>query len=155
MTEIFENEIIEETEQSIEENGMGNILDDLTYKVPFEIPQRVNPFCVISKDTFGEYAVRDIQTNSAWGSNPYGDGYAVVPDDMVTAIQETRGFCDITLNEDGTEIIGFTAREIPEIPEAPHEPTAEERIAELEAQNAALQANLEMQAEVLDYLLMA
>lgn len=31
----------------------------------------------------------------------------------------------------------------------------EERIAELEAQNAELQANLEMQAEVLDYLLMA
>lgn len=125
MTEILdeklENEIIEETEQPIEEN--------------VEIPQRVNPFCVISKDTFGEYNVRDIQTNSAWGSNPYGDGYAVVPDDMVTAIQETRGFCDIELNEDGTEIVSFTAREIPEIPEAPHEPTAEERIAELEAQN--------------------
>lgn len=113
MTEIFENEIIEETEQ-------------------IEIPQRVNPFCVISKDTFGEYNVRDIQTNSSWGSNPYGDGYAVVPDDMVTDILETRGFCDITLNEDETEIVGFTAREIPEIPEAPHEPTAEERIAELE-----------------------
>lgn len=31
----------------------------------------------------------------------------------------------------------------------------EERIAELEAQNAELQASLEMQAEVLDYLLMA
>lgn len=117
MTEIFENEIIEETEQ------------------PIEIPQRVNPFCVISKDTFGEYNVRDIQTNSAWGSNPYGDAYAVVPDEMVTAIQETNGFCDITLNKDGTEIVGFTAREIPEIPEAPKEPTAEERIAELEAQN--------------------
>ena len=113
----FENEIIEETEQPIAET--------------VELPQRVNPFCVISKAVFGEYNVRDIQTNSAWGSNPYPD-YAVVPDDMVTAILETRGFCDITLNEDGTEIISFTAREIPEIPEAPHEPTAEERIAELE-----------------------
>lgn len=127
MTEILENEIIEETEQ------------------PIEIPQRVNPFCVISKDTFGEYNVRDIQTNSAWGSNPYSD-YVVVPDDMVTAIQETRGFCDITLNEDGTEIVGFTAREIPEIPEAPHEPTAEERIAELEAQNAD---SIEIEADLM------
>jgi len=35
------------------------------------------------------------------------------------------------------------------------EQVREERIAELEAQNAELQANLEMQAEVLDYLLMA
>ena len=124
MTEIFENEIIEETteiEHPIEET--------------VEIPQRVNPFCVISKDTFGEYNVRDIQTSSAWGSNPYGDAYAVVPDDMVTAIQETRGFCDIELNDDGTEIVGFTAREIPDIPKPPKEPTAEERIAELEAQN--------------------
>ena len=146
MTEILdenlENEIIEETEQPVEEEVV-------------ELPQRVNPFCVISKNTFGQYNVRDIQTNSAWGSNPYGETYAVVPDDMVTAIQETRGFCDIELNEDGTEIVGFTAREIPEIPEPPKEPTAEERIAELEAQNAKLQANLEMQAEVLDYLLMA
>ena len=94
--------------------------------------QNRNGLCVISKQTFGEYAVRDIQTNSAWGSNPYGDAYAVVPDEMVTDILETKGFCDITLNEGGTEIVGFTAREIPEIPEAPHEPTAEERIAELE-----------------------
>ena len=131
MSEIFENEIIEKTEQSIEEI--------------VEIPQRVNAFCVIEKigvevtDINGKkHEIHDIQTNSAWGSNPYGDGYAVVPDEMVTAIQETRGFCDITLNEDGTEIVGFTAREIPDIPEAPKEPTAEERIAELEAQNEML-----------------
>ncbi|MBR5584081.1 MAG: hypothetical protein IKW21_06095 [Lachnospiraceae bacterium] len=123
MTEIY-NEIIEETEQPIEK-----IVD---------IPQRVNPFCVISKAVFGQYNVRDIQTNSAWSSNPYGDGYAVVPDDVVADILETRGFCDIELNEDGTEIIGFTAREIPEIPEPTPEPTAEERISELETQNEML-----------------
>ena len=144
MTEILdenlENEIIEETEQPVEEEVV-------------ELPQRVNPFCVISKNTFGQYNVRDIQTNSAWGSNPYGETYAVVPDDMVTAIQETRGFCDIELNEDGTEVVGFTAREIPEIPEAPHEPTAEERIAELEAQNADLENQIMMQSAVMDELL--
>lgn len=81
-----------------------------------EIPQRVNPFCVISKATFGEYAVRDIQTNSGWSENPYGEDYAVVPDDMVLDIMETQGFCDIELNEDGTEVVSFTAREIPDIP---------------------------------------
>ena len=98
-----------------------------------ELPQRVNPFCVISKETFGEYAVRDIQTNSAWSENPYGDTYAVVPDDMVQAITETRGFCDIVLSEDETEVVEFTAREIPDIPTPEPEPTEEQkRIAELE-----------------------
>ncbi len=119
------SKILENIETPIEENGMGNILEDLTYKVPIEIPQRVNPFCVISKDTFGEYAVRDIQTNSAWSENPYED-YAIVPDEMVLAIQETRGFCDIELNEDGTEVVSFKAREIPDIPEPPNEPTVKD-----------------------------
>lgn len=139
MTEILENEIIEEIEQPIEEE---------TTEETTVLPQRVNLFCVISKAVFGEYNVRDIQTNSAWGSNPYGDGYAVVPDEMVTDILETRGFCDITLNKDGTEIVGFTAREIPEIPEPPKEPTAEERIAELEAQNMMLMECLLEMSEV-------
>ena len=125
MSEEILNEIVEEI--PVEE----------TFPVEELLPQRVNPFCVISKNTFGEYNVRDIQTNSAWGANPYED-YAVVPDDMVQAIMETRGFCDIKLNEDGTEVVSFTAREIPEMPVPTPEPTAEERIAELEAQNAML-----------------
>ena len=125
----YEEPTIEEIETLIEEesNTPFNTLEDV-----LEIPQRVNPFCVISKSTFGEYAVRDIQTNSAWGENPYGEDYAIVPDDMVTAIMETKGFCDILLNEDGTEVVSFTAREIPELPEAPHEPTLEERVTTLE-----------------------
>lgn len=107
------SEFIEPTIEEIE-----NPTEEETTETTKEItvlPQRVNPFCVISKATFGEYAVRDIQTNSAWSENPYSD-YAVVPDDMVVSILETRGFCDITLNEDGTEVLSFTAREIPEIP---------------------------------------
>ena len=114
--------------------------------------QRKNPFCVISKETFGDYAVHDIQTNSAWGENPYED-YAVVPDDMVTAIMETHGFCDIVLNEDGTEIVSFTAREIPEIPVPEPEPTQEERIATLEAEQAAMAEQLAMQSATIDELL--
>lgn len=108
---------------------------------------RQNPFCVISKETYGEYAVRDIQTNSRWEQNPYGDGYAVVPDDMVPAIMETRGFCDIELSEDGAEIVSFTAREIPEPePEADPGPTLESRVAILEESNAEM-------AEALDLIL--
>lgn len=97
-----------------------------------KVIERLNPFCVISKSAFGEYAVRDIQTNSAWGENPYGDDYAVVPDDMVQDILETKGFCDIELNADGTEIVSFVAREIPETPEVERKPTTEERLAALE-----------------------
>ena len=97
-----------------------------------EIIGRLNDFCVISKMVFGEYAVRDIQTNSSWTKNPYGDDYAVVPDDMVQSILETRGFCSIRLNEDETEVVSFVAREIPEIPEVERKPTTEERLAALE-----------------------
>ena len=89
-------------------------------------PIRKNPFCIISKATYGDYAVRDIQTNSAWSGNPYGEDYAVVPDDMVEGILATRGFCDIELNEDGTEVVSFKALEIPEIPEPEPEPTTDE-----------------------------
>lgn len=120
-----------------------------------EIPQRANPFCVISKATFGEYAVRDIQTNSAWTKNPYGDKYAVVPDDMVADILETRGFCDIKLNEEGTEVASFTAREIPEIPTAEPGPTAEERIAELEEQIASQAEEINLLNDTILEVLMA
>lgn len=88
---------------------------------------RKNSFCVISKETFGEYNVRDIQTNSGWSENPYTD-YVLVPDDMVEDILTTCGFCDIVLNEDGTEVVSFTAREIPEFPKAEAEPTQLDRI---------------------------
>lgn len=115
LNEIMEEEIIEEL--PVEEPIVEEPIE--------EIPQRVNPFCVISKNTFGDYAVRDIQTNSGWGANPYED-YAIVPDDMVLSIMETRGFCDIVLNEEETEIVEFIAREIPEIPIEESEPTTEE-----------------------------
>ena len=83
--------------------------------------ERKNPFCVISVEAFGEYGVHDIQTNSSWASNPYGESYAVVPDEMVADIMETKGFCDITV-EDGI-VTSFTAREIPDIPKPEAQPT--------------------------------
>ena len=120
------SEILENIETPIEETNTEQPIEEEIV----EIPQRVNPFCVISKATFGEYAVRDIQTNSGWSENPYGEDYAVVPDDMVTDILETKGFCDIVLNEGGTEVVSFKAREIPEIKteEVTAEPTANDII---------------------------
>ena len=82
-----------------------------------------NPFCVISKELQG--GMHDIQTNSGWTENPYGEEYAVVPDEMVQDIMATQGFCDIELNDDNTEVVSFTAREIPEIEEPIPEPTDE------------------------------
>ena len=91
-----------------------------------DIPTRKNPFCVISKATYGDYAVRDIQTNNAWSGNPYGEDYAVVPDDMVEGILATNGFCNIELTEDGTEVVAFTPLEIPFAPEPEPEPTTDD-----------------------------
>lgn len=92
--------------------------------------ERVNPFCVISKTAFGEYNIHDIQTNSGWGSNPYGDEYAVVPDEMVPDVLKTCGFIDPVFNEEGTELVSYTALPIPEIPVEPvsTEPSANELI---------------------------
>ena len=116
-----------------------------------ELPQRENPFCVISKATFGEYAVRDIQTNSAWSENPYGEDYAVVPDEMVADILETKGFCDITLNEDATEVVSFTAREIPEIPTEQEPPSDIDILYEIEADQELRICCLEMGLSAEDF----
>ena len=70
---------------------------------------------VISKETFGDYNVRDIQSNSCWCECVL-DGYASIPDELVEGILATQGYCDIVLNEDQTEVVSFTAREIPDVP---------------------------------------
>lgn len=89
-------------------------------------------FGVISKNTFGEFECRDVQTNSAWVENPYGDEYAVIPQDLIDGIVATCGFCDIELNDEGTEVVSFTAREIPNEITRAKQPTTEERLAALE-----------------------
>lgn len=71
---------------------------------------------VISKSTFGDYEVRDIQCNANWCSCPYSD-YALIPDELIEGILATRGYCDITLNDDETEVVSFVAREIPPVRE--------------------------------------
>lgn len=102
-----------------------------------EVAERLNPFCVISKETFGEHGAHDIQTNSCWSSNPYGDDYVIVPDDMVKDIIATGGYCDIELDEEGVEVISFTPRDIPEKPKKEFKPSMEDRVQALE--NAMLE----------------
>ena len=83
---------------------------------------RKTDYCVIAKEA-DENGWHDLQTNSAWNANPYGEAYATVPDDMVQDIIRTFGYCDIELNEDGTEIIKFIATEIPANETVTIEPT--------------------------------
>lgn len=71
---------------------------------------------VISKSTFGDYGVRDIQCNANWTSCPYSN-YARIPDNLVEGILATKGYCNITLNSDGTEVKSFTAKTIPSVPQ--------------------------------------
>ena len=87
-----------------------------------EIVTRKNDFCVISKEA-NENGWRDLQKNSVWVENPNTEYFVIVPDEMVEAIWETCGYCDIILNEDGTEVVSFTATEIPFIPEPEPQPT--------------------------------
>ena len=111
----------------------ANMSEELLNKEISEEPKtRQNPFTVISKTTFGDYSIRNIEQNSSWSTNVYGNGYVIVPDNMVPDIMETKGFCDIELNADGTEVISFTPREIPYIPQEELAPTTEERITILE-----------------------
>ena len=70
---------------------------------------------VISKATFGDYEVRDIQCNANWCSCPYSD-YALIPENMVEGILATKGYCDIVLTDDGSTVASFVAREIPSVP---------------------------------------
>lgn len=90
-----------------------------------EVIERKNDFCVISKEA-NENGWHDLQKNSAWSANPDTDYFVIVPDDMVEAIWETCGYCDLELNEDGTEVVAFTPLEIPFIPELEPEPTTDD-----------------------------
>lgn len=75
--------------------------------------KRKNVFCVIAIVPY-ENGKHDIQTNTGWSRNPYEEDYAVVPDELVPNIIATKGYCDIELNKKGTEVVSFTAKEIPE-----------------------------------------
>lgn len=85
-----------------------------------------NALCVISKEPIADNGWHDIQTNTSWVSNPYGDSYAIVPNEMIDDIFATCGFCEIELDESGENVVSFTALEIPEIEQEEQEPTTED-----------------------------
>ena len=95
---------------------------ETTEEIVEEIVTRKNDFCVISKEA-NENGWHDLQTNSAWSCNPYGDDYAIVPEEMVEGIMETCGYCNVELNEDGTEVVSFEKVPIPTFPEEEPQPT--------------------------------
>lgn len=91
---------------------------------------RKNDFCVISKKA-NENGWHDLQTNNGWTNNPCEERFAIVPDEMVEAIKETYGYCNITLNETGTEIVSFEKIPVPLLPTPETKPT---KLDEIEAQ---------------------
>lgn len=61
---------------------------------------RMHPFTVISVMGTEEYpTLHDIQQNSAWSENPYGETYALVPDDMVDEVMSIGCWCNITVED--------------------------------------------------------
>lgn len=96
-----------------------------TMETTEEIVTRKNDFCVISLEC-NENGWYDIQTNSAWSSNPYGDGYAEVLDELVEGAMSTYGYLNPVFNEDRTKMIDFTPAEIPVFETPEPEPTEEE-----------------------------
>ena len=84
--------------------------------------------CVISKAEYGEHKFRNIEMNSSWEENPYGEAYATVPEELIEDILGTKGFCDIELNAEGTAVIGLTPRDIPDMPETASEPSQLDRL---------------------------
>lgn len=81
---------------------------------------------IISKSTFGDYNQHYTCGSSAWKVNPYPKDFAIVPQELIKSIMDTQGYCDIELNEEGTHITSFTAREIPVIEKDPEdEPVSE------------------------------
>lgn len=129
-----ENEIIEET-----------IAEE-------PIKERKHPLTVISVFGTEQYpTLHNIQQNSAWGENPYGEAYAVVPDDMVEEVMTCGCWCNIEV-ENGV-LTKITKVDAPYIPPEPHEPTdielLQEQVTELQmALCEQYEENLLLQEEV-------
>lgn len=64
------------------------------------------------------------------------DGYIEVPEDLVSKVVESLGWCNLDI-QDGV-LVGITLTERLEIPNVPEQLSVDERIKKLEAQNTAL-----------------
>lgn len=72
---------------------------------------------------------------------PWLEGYITVPADLVAKAWESCGFCNLVFDEAGA-LTDIELTEKPTIEEPAVEPTTEERVAALEAENAALTQQL-------------
>lgn len=109
---------------------------------------RLHPLTVISVTGTDEYpTLHDIQQNSAWSENPYGDAYAIVPDDMVNEVMACGCWCNIEV-QNGV-LTKITKVEPPVIPPTPHEPTD---IEILQKENRLLKAQVSALAEQQEFL---
>lgn len=109
---------------------------------------RLHPFTVISVMGTDEYpTLHDIQQNSTWSENPYGESYAVVPDDMVDEVLSVGCWCSIT-TENGV-LTSITKVEPPYIPEPEPQPTD---IEILQKENHLLRAQVEALSEQQEFL---
>ena len=100
---------------------------------------------VISKRNPRMPVAREILTNIEFDEGAYKT-FAVIPDNLLDGILETRGWCELELSDDGKTVVNFIATEIPEyIRKRKEEPTLEERIAALAEENATLKEEKAMQ----------
>lgn len=83
---------------------------------------RKHPFTVISVMDYGN-SLHDIQQNSVWSENPYGEAYATVPDDMVDEVLSVGCWCNIEV-KNGV-LTKITKVEPPYIPPKPQPPKKE------------------------------
>lgn len=65
--------------------------------------------------------------NQSWRTAPWLPGHVVVPKALENAVWESKGYCDLELDEDG-KLVNIIPREIPEVPEPTPEPTEMDKL---------------------------
>lgn len=65
---------------------------------------------------------REFHIGVEW-DNVQHNSFATFPDEMIDGIVNCEGFCDLQLNENGTEVVSFTALEMPYYMKKVHEPS--------------------------------
>lgn len=70
-------------------------------------------------------AKREFHIGVEWDENQH-KSFAIFPDEMIDGIVACEAFCDLELNEDGTEVISFIALELPDFMKEVSEPSAQD-----------------------------
>lgn len=70
-------------------------------------------------------AKREFHIGIEWDDIQH-NGFAIFPDEMIDGIVDCDGFCDLELSEDGTKIVSFVAKELPDYMKEITEPSAQD-----------------------------